>query len=109
MLWETSFGHLKDKIIILRFNRFFLNITLILSIALLPSCYMIENLKVKKCPIPECKTRMQHFHEEYLFRSRITPWWKRNQDPKIGQDWKNHYDKGDEKEQYKFSKKKKKE
>ena len=81
---------------------------LLLPLLLFESCYVIENLRVKKCPVPECKTRMQHFHEEHLFRSRITPWWKRNQDPKIGQDWKNNDDKGDEKEQYRFSKKKKK-
>ena len=32
-----------------------------------------------------------------MVRSRITPWWKRNQNPQIGQDWEGVVDKGDEK------------
>ena len=54
----------------------------------LSSCYMIQNLKQEKCPIESCHVRYEHFHEEFEFRSRVRPWWKRNQNPKIGQDWK---------------------
>ncbi|MFK7899695.1 MAG: hypothetical protein AB8B61_02940 [Cyclobacteriaceae bacterium] len=44
---------------------------------------------MKKCPVETCRVKTQHFHEQSAFRSRITPWWKKNQNPRIGEDWKN--------------------
>ena len=61
------------------------------------ACYLLENLKTDKCPIESCKIRMHHYHEDHLVRSRVTPWWKVNQNPQIGQDWENKEDTGDEK------------
>ncbi len=50
---------------------------------LLFSTTSCSNLKVKRCPIPNCHTKMMHKHESSDFRGR--PWYCRNQNPKIGQ------------------------
>ncbi len=39
-----------------------------------------------RCPIPGCHVRMIHAHNKKYFRGE--PWWKRNQNPKVGQDFK---------------------
>lgn len=50
---------------------------------------------IPRCPIPNCETKMIHLHGGKEFRGR--PWWKRNQNPKIGelhQDIKHDPEKG---------------
>jgi hypothetical protein len=39
-----------------------------------------------RCPIPGCHVRMIHAHNKKYFRGE--PWWKRNQNPKVGQDFR---------------------
>ena len=80
---------------LLRFFKFFI-IYLSLSVSF-SSCYIVKNLGHEKCPIESCKVRSEHYHEEFVFRSRVTPWWKKNQNPKIGQDWKAKKDNGKDK------------
>jgi hypothetical protein len=46
---------------------------------LLPAC------KPARCPLPSCHVRMRHRHGETEYRG--VPWWKRNKNPKYGQDY----------------------
>lgn len=61
-------------------------LSLLVPVLGLQGCFL-KNLLRRKCPIESCRVRMQHYHEDQLFRSRVTPIWK-NQNPQIGQDWK---------------------
>lgn len=38
---------------------------------------------IPRCPIKNCKTKMIHLHGGREFRGR--PWWKKKQNPKIGE------------------------
>jgi len=51
----------------------------ILSLIFFSSC------KPPRCPLASCHVRMKHRHGEAEFRG--VPWWKKNKDPKIGQDY----------------------
>ncbi len=50
---------------------------------LLTGCFAFSP---KKCKMQGCQVRMVHAHGGQEFRGQ--PFWKRNQNPKIGQDFK---------------------
>ncbi len=55
-------------------------VSIFVLLILLTSCHA---WKIPRCPIPNCHTKLIHLHKETEFRGR--PWWKRNQNPKIGE------------------------
>jgi hypothetical protein len=64
-------------------------------ITLVPAC------KPPRCPLASCHVRMRHRHGETEYRG--VPWWKRNKNPKYGEDYKDPAE-GDKKKSAKEAK-----
>ena len=51
--------------------------------------------KPPRCPISSCRVRMRHAHGKTDYRG--LPWWVRNKDPKIGEDYHDPAQEADQK------------
>ncbi|MBC7921366.1 MAG: hypothetical protein H7Z75_09790 [Ferruginibacter sp.] len=70
-----------------------------LSLLLLSAC------KPPRCPIDSCHVRMRHSHGNQQYRG--VPWWKRNKDPKYGQEYRDPNE-GDQKKAVKSARERRK-
>ncbi len=62
---------------------------------------LVSACKPPRCPLASCHVRMRHRHGETEYRG--VSWWKRNKNPKYGQDY-NDPAQGDKKKSAKESK-----
>jgi hypothetical protein len=69
--------------------------------------FFLNACRPPHCPLPACHIRMKHRHGETEFRG--VPWWKRNKDPKIGEDYKDPNAAEEKKKSDKEAKRRKKE
>ena len=70
-----------------------------LTLLLLSAC------KPPRCPLDSCHVRMRHSHGNQPYRG--VPFWKRNKDPKYGQDYRSPNE-GDQKKAAKSAKERRK-